>query len=379
VIKTTAKNCTTPLLAWLIVLPCLFSISYAASYKLSPSNEIFANNCESKINIIVNSESKQSNAAEIEITYNKDLIIIVDSNLELPGVQIEKGKAYSAFVLNNVDETTGKINIVATSLPNDFNGEEIFATIHFRSKTTSTTTTNFSILFNGIGKTLDSNIADTQTGLDLLTNIEDATLNFSNAVECTSTQSTITPTAKPTVIPTKSIDSASQNSIKETLNSINSIGNLPFGLFIILSGVLLTILLGNLLYGFIIFLTQGVSNKKLIGITYDKHNFKPIKRATIMIYDEKNDLISKAITDKFGRIYMNSDATYSKIIASRFDYETTEVSSPFDNTVEYIGLQPNSNKNFITGFFLSSFPLSMTGLLIITLLIILLFSIGILI
>lgn len=372
-----ANNYIKPFVVGLIGFLLLPSIAQAATFKLTPANEIFAYNCESKIDIIVNSESKQSNTAEIEISFDKDIITIIDSNNEMAGIQIEKGKAYSAFILNTVNETTGKINIVATSLPQDFNGNEIFATIHFRSKNTSSSTTQFSILFNGIGKTLDSNIADTQTGLDILTSTQDAEVTFSGTEECIGITSAAVPstTQAPSIAPTSAPQTL--NSMHNNLSSINNFGNLPFGLFNLLSGSLLLLLLGNLIYWLFLFFAERTKGKYFLGIAYDAITHNPINKANINIYNAQNELIGKSVTDKFGRMYSTTSEVVGKVVVSRFDHDAETVTPNLIEKIEYVGLKPNENSNPVIKL-LTILPIGISGMLILALMIALFFTIGIL-
>jgi hypothetical protein len=146
-------------------------------FSLSPNSSTFKKGCESSINIIIDTGSNESNAANIIINYNPSEIEIIDSNLSKPGVQIALGSAYEAYADNVVDESTGKIRLTGLSISSSLKGKGTFGIIHFRSKPGVENTT-LSIVFDGVGKTLDSNIAETNSSDDILAMVENGNYSF---------------------------------------------------------------------------------------------------------------------------------------------------------------------------------------------------------
>lgn len=181
--------------------------AYAATFAFNPSNANLNQGCNYQATIMIDTQGQESNAADIIINYNINEIEIIDSNSSLPGKQIGTGNAYELYIGNEVNETLGRIRLTGSSLVQNLNGSRVFATINFKSKP-AITSSAFNIVFTGSGDTLDSNIAEANTSLDMLTGVTNATFNFA-AGECfTDTTapaiSFITPTSGATNVPLNS-------------------------------------------------------------------------------------------------------------------------------------------------------------------------------
>ncbi|MCS7317422.1 MAG: carboxypeptidase regulatory-like domain-containing protein [Candidatus Dojkabacteria bacterium] len=160
-----------------------FNIAYAASFKFVNTGITLPNSgCSVSVDIQIELGSHQSNAADIEINYNPNEITIVDSDSIENGIQIKPGNAYESYFYNQVFQNIGKIKVAGMSLNSYVSGIKKFATIEFIPQNGINSTT-FTITFNGIGNTLDSNIAEKNTNVDLLNSVVNGTYYFGN-VSC---------------------------------------------------------------------------------------------------------------------------------------------------------------------------------------------------
>ena len=149
----------------------------AASFKFIPPSKQFLSGCNSSINIAVDTENRNSNAADIEFYYNPSEITILDSVSNIANKQIKPGDAYESYFGNIIDENTGKVVLTGGSFVTNLNGNKTFATIEFQSKP-GVTSTNFTIKYDGAGATRDSNVAEAATSDDLLTSIGNGSYTF---------------------------------------------------------------------------------------------------------------------------------------------------------------------------------------------------------
>lgn len=149
----------------------------AAKFAMSPNNDEFVQGCNSEINIMMNTEGKDSNAADIEVRYNPAQIEILDANESMPGIQIKNGTTYEAYFGNQVDTSSGTIKLAGASFFTPFNGTGLFATIPFKAKD-GVDSSSFTIHFTGTGDTLDSNIAENTTSNDLLNGVTNGNYTF---------------------------------------------------------------------------------------------------------------------------------------------------------------------------------------------------------
>lgn len=159
------------------------SIINAASYDFSPASGNYPNECEKEVVVNINPGTEASNAADIEIRFDPTKIDIIDSLPLQTGTQVSIGTAYENYVYNNVDLINGIIKIAAGSFNNDLTTQEVFVRIIFKAKP-AITTAGFTIYFTGTGDTLDSNIAESSTHLDLLTSVTNGTYTFSDSLSC---------------------------------------------------------------------------------------------------------------------------------------------------------------------------------------------------
>lgn len=167
----------------IILFSVLFSFQVAAaSFDFTPKNKTIPQNCEDELIVKINTKGEYSNAADIEIQYDPTKVMIIDSWPLLPGTQVAIGDAYESYVYNDVNTTLGIIKVAAGSIFTQFHGDKTFIIIKFKSIPPATYG-DFTINFSGVGNTLDSNIAQTTTSLDLLTSVTNGHYTFQNK-EC---------------------------------------------------------------------------------------------------------------------------------------------------------------------------------------------------
>ncbi len=149
----------------------------AASFSFDPASATMIQGCTQSVNIDVDATGENSNASDVEISYDPAQIQIIDSNPDIPGIQVKNGTAYESYFVNQVDPSTGKILIATGSFIGSLTTKKVYATIQFTA-TGAANTSGFTFRFDGVGATLDSNIADTTTSNDLLTSVVNGSYTF---------------------------------------------------------------------------------------------------------------------------------------------------------------------------------------------------------
>lgn len=144
------------------------STSRAATFSLNPSSTTFERQCVRTVDIVVDATGESSNSAGVDITFDPTQVQINS---------ITPGDAYDLYIQTDFDNTAGTIEVTAFSVVNFLTSSKSFATIEFTSTATATTT-SFEIDFDGVGFTLDSNIADSVTAVDLLTSVSNGNYSF---------------------------------------------------------------------------------------------------------------------------------------------------------------------------------------------------------
>lgn len=158
---------------------CLFGLGIAAEanaaeFYLSPSSDEFTTGCESTVDIMMDTEGETSDAANIYVYYDPADIEIVDKDSFTAGDQIQTGNAYSVYVDNIAD--TGEIRLTGFTVMGGFSGVRTFGSIVFKGRE-GVTETSMSIYYVA-GSTTDSNIAQKDTGLDLLDGVSGGSYTF---------------------------------------------------------------------------------------------------------------------------------------------------------------------------------------------------------
>lgn len=154
----------------------LTSPVFAAKFEFSPASGNLVNGCTYNFVIYADATNESSNAADLIVTYNPAQLEILDSIGAEVGTQVQPGSAYQAYVGNKVDQSGGKITVTAFSVGSNLVDRRPFATLKARPLTNGTV--NLQIQFTAQGNTLDSNIADSSTSLDILASVTNASFNI---------------------------------------------------------------------------------------------------------------------------------------------------------------------------------------------------------
>ncbi len=164
----------------------------AASFELSPNNETLKEGCTYNLDIIIDTEGENTNAADIIINYTPSEIEIIDSKPGISGIQIKEGTVFEFYPGNVVDTGAGEIKMTGSNFISSYNGQGLFGRIQFKSLT-GVNSTDFQIYFTGADpyNSLDSNIANSTTSFDMLDSVQNSHLTFNEG-------SCITDTTPPT-------------------------------------------------------------------------------------------------------------------------------------------------------------------------------------
>ncbi len=163
------------LLLWILLL---VPSSMAATFSLSPSSGSYNQTCEVSVDVILDSQGSQTNAADLFLSYDPNQLTLIDQDASQPGPQVKAGSYYQLYVSNNVDEGTGSVQMSAFSLLGEPAKSAVFATLVFESKP-GVNSASISIDFDGAGATTDSNIADLG-GADILSGVTNGSYTFNS-------------------------------------------------------------------------------------------------------------------------------------------------------------------------------------------------------
>lgn len=155
----------------------LLSSANAATFYINPKNSTIERGCARSVDVLINVTGESANAAEVEISYDPSKISIIDSNEGVAGKQIQIGNAFESYFFNEVNESTGTIKLAGASFFSVLTSEKTFATINFTS-IGNVTSSDFNIRFDGVGETQDSNIAQSESNVDILSGVVNGTVNF---------------------------------------------------------------------------------------------------------------------------------------------------------------------------------------------------------
>jgi len=320
----------------------LFIVSVkAATFEFSETLDI-SDNCEVGATLYIDATEERVNASDIEIQYDPSIIKIIDAEPDTPGIQINTGEAFSKYWGNVVDESQGKILLAGGNFPiqDILTTKEIFAKIFFNRITIQNNNVNepikFIINFQGAGKTIDSNIAESDSGYDILDGVIDGDYaDFGSCIPIIVTPSPITsatPTTTPTPIP------GSDNVVIEELpltGVIENFAELSLPTIIVASGVAtITALFGSINYLRLLFFPWK-RRKRFWGLVYDRESGTAIPLATIRIFREGEKSFFKQTTSDFdGRYGLVVDPGNYHIEIEHFEYIGLKISSA---TGEYYG------------------------------------------
>lgn len=187
-----------------ILLTTILSITFlslisqpteAAKFYFSPASSNLGSNCSvHTIDLMIDTEGADTNAADVEVSYNSAQINIEDQDPGTPGTQINTGgNSYQLFIGNSV--IPNRILLTGYMDTGIFNGIGTFGRITF-TVDENVSTANFNIKFDGIGNSLDSNISNAISNADLLTSVGNA--SYTMNVDC---GTPVTPPPPPLIPP----------------------------------------------------------------------------------------------------------------------------------------------------------------------------------
>lgn len=125
-----------------------------------------------KVDVVL-STFKPTGGADLILKYDPKMLELVPNNKQA----INLGKIYQEYPVNEVDSKEGKITLTGlTSLSSKgFVGEGLLLTINFKAKTKGSTKISFDFTKRS---TTDSNISEEGSGVDLLDEVSEYTINI---------------------------------------------------------------------------------------------------------------------------------------------------------------------------------------------------------
>lgn len=256
---------------------------HAASYTQANIVSLNDDDCSYTLDIYIDTEGKNSNAADLIIKYNLTEVTILDADPLVDGVQIIPGNAYESYVYNRVEGNQIKITAVRFD---SINGRYLFAKIPFVAHANNPV---LQIRFDGVSNTFDSNIAELTTSLDLLTSVHNLPIQTSN-YECSLTTNQINNIVLP---------------VKDSSETPISIGNIVF--FTVLA---LVILLATILLISKLLLTKRITVE-------NSKTHQPLAGTIILLSDNSQYII----TDKNGQFRVSRRYLKKKMIVSKQGYQ----------------------------------------------------------
>lgn len=152
-----------------------FDVCQAAEFYITPPTKTFRMECEYSVNIMIDTEGVDTNAADAVIEFNPNEVEIIDQVGNMPGTQIKPGTVYQMYPGNTINETEQRIYLTGFNVMGAYNGTGVFGSIVFRSKP-GITSTDFNFYYVPGGST-DSNIADMMSN-DILDGVAGASYTF---------------------------------------------------------------------------------------------------------------------------------------------------------------------------------------------------------
>lgn len=148
-----------------------------AYYILTPPAGNYYPGQEFSINVLLGTDNFDTNAADLILFYDPLFLQVVDYS-PAAGVQVKPGSLYESYPLNTVDPVSGKINVIAFSVISTYNsgsGTGVLATVTFEPLQVGNTNITFDFT---PGETIDSNVAQAGTGVDILSSVSGASINI---------------------------------------------------------------------------------------------------------------------------------------------------------------------------------------------------------
>jgi len=100
---------------------------------LSPSSGTYRVGDSFSVNVVVDTNGKAIDAADIVLRYNNRIFQVLDSDPNKDGIQIQNGNLLSDVQINEVDPARSTINFSKTSQSSTFSGVGVLATVNFKA------------------------------------------------------------------------------------------------------------------------------------------------------------------------------------------------------------------------------------------------------
>ena len=174
----------------------------AATLSLSPSSGTLNRGCETSLEVVLDTQGPQTGQPPAQ-TDGTDAILIYDpSRFSISTASITPNtNVYPDFPGNNVDEASGKITISGlASVSTPFSGKGTLATLRFSVKDsapTGVTQINFDFDPYNKAKTIDSNVVERATIVDVLNSVVNGSYTIGTGTCSPQPQPTVTPTPRP--------------------------------------------------------------------------------------------------------------------------------------------------------------------------------------
>lgn len=164
-----------PLITQLIQIPK----EKIASLSLEPVSLQTQVGSQFEVSVNVDMKDRTVNGIDAVIKYNPQMLEVVDSDNETAGTQAQTGTIFKTLLVNQADPIDGKIVLTGSRISTSqepIKGTGTFAKISFIAKQAGNT--NLEILFDS-KKTNLSNVTESKTSKNILTDIENAQITIS--------------------------------------------------------------------------------------------------------------------------------------------------------------------------------------------------------
>lgn len=159
----------------------------AATLTLSPATGSHAVGDSFEVKIQLNTSGVATSGTDADLTYDPNVLQIVDANSSIEGAQISAGSLYSQTTYNLANNTTGKLSFSGTQPAQSpgYSGSGTLATITFEAiKEVSATAVSLDFTK---GSTSDSGVFDKSSQDDVLSSVTNASYSITAAADTTDT------------------------------------------------------------------------------------------------------------------------------------------------------------------------------------------------
>lgn len=149
-----------------------------ASLTLDPQTLTTKMGDQFTVKVMVDTKERLVNGVDAQITYDPSLLTVVDQDTAVAGVQAGGGDIFTSLIINDIDPLKGKITLTASRLSREgqpFSGVGMLASLTFTVKAKGTT--NLTFIFDST-KTNTSNVTESKTSSNILTTVNNATIQI---------------------------------------------------------------------------------------------------------------------------------------------------------------------------------------------------------